>query len=195
MIALVTDQGGKSGYTLIRSPESTAERFSRRAVLEYGVARNNRQRLAVVLTALRYAGNDPLKVLAVYEDHSGMPLARGTKHDTKRAVDSKGKVTTRSSKSIIGQGANLGRWLERWDDAGIPEDQQVGIEPKVWRERVLGKATAKKQRDDAKSDAVLYAAALLNGERVSDDTAESLAIAAYVFGEWLTPGRPAPWLK
>lgn len=188
MIALVIDQGARPGWSIIRGQTGGGELFSRRCVLEYGVAPKSIERLGVVQCALRLAG-DPSKLLAVWEDHSKMPLSRGTKHDKNRAVDSKGKRTTRSMKSILGQGANLGRWLERFDDAGIPDANQLMVEPKVWRARVLGKEWASVSRERAKEQAVLYAAALLGGLQVSNDTAESLAIAAYVFGEWLTPGR------
>jgi hypothetical protein len=187
VIALVIDQGARPGWTIIRGQTGGGELFSRKCVLEYGVATKAVERLGVVQCALRLAVS-PLNLLAVYEDHTKIPLSRGTKNDKNRAVDAKGKRTTRSSASIQGQGVNLGRWLERFDDAGIPKTQQLKVEPRVWRARVLGKEWASVSRERAKEQAVLYAAALLGGLQVSNDTAESLAIAAYVFGEWLKPG-------
>lgn len=166
------DQAERSGWGIAQPAHGLAHTF-----LAHGVARNHAERKAVVQRALECAGGDIRQLLVCFEDHSGMPIDRLTRHDRTTPRQSRFGAPERTTASILGQGAAKGRWEALLDDLGHPATLRDAVEPRVWRRRVLG--TAKGTADQLKHLAATWATMRL-GEPIFDaDEAEGVCITAF----------------
>lgn len=175
---LAIDQAKRSGYAV----------KYRGAIVSHGTALKSIERAEVLAIALRYS----LHVLVVLEDHSKMPISRGTRSDRRG-----GKVV-RSTATLIGIGKALGRWEERLDDVGHLPSMRLYVEPRVWRARVLGSQPESMRcgyargleslTDVWKARACLYASTLLRTPVPDDNAAEAICMA-----EWGALDGIAQW--
>lgn len=174
-VILALDQASASGYCIHHE-----------RLWLYGLARKATERRAAIHEALHAARSRNLKLLVVHEDHSGMPLLRGTKHDpNRRARPHFGELdheVIRNTATILGMGAARGRWLEQLDLEGHPASWVTSVEPRVWRAKLIGgfgDTEAIKKRAIARASQTV-------GKRVEDhNVAEAVCIAEWAaFDGW-----------
>lgn len=145
-------------------------------LVRHGVAKTHAERRAVVELALSYAGGDPRQLLVMFEQHDHMALDRLTAkdHRTKRSGQ---HFVQRGPKQIHGMGKAYGRWEELLDMLEHPERLRDEVQPRVWRQRVLG--TSRGTSDQLKLDAQTWASAMV-GVLIDDpDQAEGIGITAF----------------
>jgi hypothetical protein len=148
-----------------------------RQVRESGVATTHEERLSVLERARELAGGDMRRVFVLFEDHSGMPLTRLTRADRDTRRGGRHGAPGRSTASILGLGAQKGRWEELLDMLGHPQALRDDVEPRTWRARVLG--TVGGTSETLKAIAGQWASAHL-GRVVEDlDEAEGVCITAF----------------
>jgi Holliday junction resolvasome RuvABC endonuclease subunit len=164
MLVLGIDEGVKAGWAIVRGRPGVVGR-----ALASGVARTAEQREEVLaqLQALREPGEE---VEAVLEDHSGMPLHRGTHRDAKG-----GGKAMRSTRSILGQGASAGKWLHVLELARIRVRRAT---PNEWFCAVLG-LPARTPTTQRKEASKRYAKAVLGREPKDDNEADAVCMALY----------------
>lgn len=137
----------------------------------HGVARTHADRVSAIETAARASG-EARSLLVCFEDHSGMPLTRGSRYDKRT-----GTRPTRSTATILGMGEARGRWEAALDYALHPTTQRMDVEPRTWRKRVLGSYVG--DTDALKEQARVWAC-MLAGEHITDhNEAEGICIAAW----------------
>jgi hypothetical protein len=173
MLVIAIDQAIKSGWGIARPHHGVPGN-----VLASGVARNAHQIQSAIALALSLLEPEEALV-AVLEDHSGMPLSRKTKHDRKGPRFGRAATTLadlkptveRGTATVLGMGAARGWWehalaltVVPWHRTGVPI---VKVEPKVWRREVLG-IVGGVPTDACKRRAVQHAQAVL-GRQVEDD--------------------------
>jgi hypothetical protein len=168
-VCLGLDQAARSGWAIGRVAPKPA-------VVAHGVAANHVERRQVVELALQHAG-DPRQLLVLYEDHSGMPLSRLTRHDRATARQGRPGAPERSTASILGQGAARGRWEELLDMLRHPERLRDEVEPRTWRARVLG--TTRGDTAELKALAMRWASAWVGAAIEDADEADGLGICAF----------------
>lgn len=167
MISIGVDQASRSGWGIAEG----------RHVIAHGVATTHAQRLAVLELARARNGGTLKGVIVMFEDHSGIPLGRLTRDDHKTERRGRAGAPERSTASILGQGANKGRWLELLDMLGHPQTMRDKVKPHVWRAK-LGIA-GKIGTDRAKAAACQIASAAV-GETIDDhDQAEGILITMF----------------
>jgi hypothetical protein len=164
MIVLGIDQGNASGWGIVRGTPGLIGR-----VLYSGTACDAFARSSAV-TTLHAAGMCGEPLLAVAEDHSAMPLTFKTRHD-----GPSGRKAQRSTKSILGQGASLGRWQHPLEIAGI---ELRKVTPNEWFCAMSG-MPASTRTADRKAWAIQYAQAALGGKPIDHNHAEGVCIALW----------------
>lgn len=150
---IAIDSGGASGWALLH----------RGVMLGHGVANTLSQRHQVALLALAAAEERRSPLVAVLEEHTRVPLAHGTR--------ARGGPVKRNTATILGMGANRGRWLEHLELHGV---RCVGVSPNVWRPAVLG-IRGTTRTDAAKRAAVQWVRGQFRFEATHDE-AEACAI-------------------
>jgi hypothetical protein len=163
------DQARRTGWGLSLPAE--------RRVVESGVATSHEERLTVLEQARALAGGDMRRVFVLFEDHSGIPLTRLTRADRATRRQGRAGAPERSTASILGLGAQRGRWEELLDMLGHPPSLRDDVEPRTWRARVLG--TVGGTADYLKAVAGGWASAHLDREVTDLDEAEGVCIAAF----------------
>jgi hypothetical protein len=164
VIALGVDQARHSGWAIANG----------RHALHWGAATTHAHRRAAVELAISVAGGAK-HLLVMFEDHTKMPIGRGTRDDKDTRRDGPNFVV-RSTASIIGQGKAYGRWLEVLDMLGVPHVHVDDVEPRVWRAKVgvRGKGT-----DELKREALKVASGYAGAPIVDDDVAEAVCLAVF----------------
>lgn len=171
------DQASDSGWALVPIAD---DRVTLLRPAACGLARSAADRQHVLRQALTHCGGVVESLLVVLEDHSKMPLSRGTKHDKRRhalsALTGEGAQVTRGTAQLLGMGDARGRWREQLDLLGHPERLRLMVEPRAWRARIYGAAG---DTDLLKSKALTWASARIG--RVLDDhnIAEGICLASW----------------
>lgn len=165
------DQASRTGWAIGALREGLSP-----TLVRHGVAKTHAERKAVVELALEYAGGDPRQLLVMFEQHDHMSLDRLTAkdHRTKRHGQ---HFVERGPKQIHGMGKAYGRWEERLNDVEHPERLRDEVEPRVWRQRVLG--TSRGSTDQLKHLACTWATQRLCTPIEDPDEAEGVCICAY----------------
>lgn len=168
MIIIAVDQGERSGFAMQAA-------MTPRPV-KWGLAKNAADRKRALEEAIAIAMLDLRAVWLVLEDHSGMPLIRGTRHD--HVTRAKGKEGTRSMASILGQGASAGWWQESAELLGIPKSHVRRVTPSAWKRALLGPGWDRRDTDVARAESVRVVQQRF-GIEVEHDTAAALLMAAH----------------
>jgi len=139
-VLLALDPAATSGWGL----------FLRGKAVDRGLAKNAKERRAVVDQAQQLAEQESLPLVVVAEGWS----AGGWK----------------SVKQLLGMGASWGRWAEQFEIAGVSRSRIVRVLTQDWRMVVLG--------GGGKAAALTYAERRwpLLGAGVTDDVAEALCV-------------------
>lgn len=93
--------------------------------------RTVQHRLEVVRFAVRKARSEGVPLVAVFEDHSGVPLSAGTKYKMNRGKDR----PDRNTRVVLGMGDARGRFREQVELHGI---RHTMVQPSIFRPKVLG---------------------------------------------------------
>lgn len=109
--------------------------------------------------------------LAVFEDHSGIPLQA-------KAKFARGQAPQRNAATILGMGAARGRWELALDLAEHPERLRLEVTPRDWRGRVLGLVPSA-STERCKATACVYASRLIGHQVTDDNEAEAICIACW----------------
>lgn len=147
-------------------------------VWHHGMARKAVQRNQAVHVAFQIAHEAQAKLLVVLEDHSGMPLTRGTRFDQDRRRGSYAghADVIRGTATILGMGAAAGRWLEQLELMGHSPSWTMRVEPREWRAKLIGNhgdSEAIKKRAIARASQTV-------GRAIEDhNEAEAIAIAEW----------------
>jgi hypothetical protein len=167
MISIGIDQGGRSGWGIAEG----------RNVFAHGVATTHAHRLAVLEHARARNGGTLKGVIVMFEDHSGIPLGRLTRDDHTTERRGRAGAPERSTASILGQGANKGRWLELLDMLGHPVALRDKVKPHVWRAK-LG-ITGRIGTDRAKLAACQIASGIVRELIEDHDQAEGICLTQF----------------
>lgn len=124
------------------------------------------ERRGIVLDALTVAEREGAPLVVVVEQWTV-----GAGHS--RAKDGKTRWTPAT---MLGLGAQRGRWLEALDLAGVPASRIVSVTPAEWR-AVLS-PLPRRTTEQAKASAIVIARGLL-GREVGPDEAEAACIARW----------------
>jgi hypothetical protein len=161
MIVLGIDQGNASGWGIVRGTPGLLGR-----VLASGVAKDAQARELAMRQALLYCDlHEP--ILAVVEDHRGMPLSRKTKHDRNGKAE-------RSTSVLLGMGASVGKWQHMLELAGV---EMRRVTPNEWFCRMSG-LSAKTRTAERREWSILYVDGSI-GSRVTHDEAAGVCIALW----------------
>lgn len=165
-VVIGIDQGARSGWGIAHG----------RSVVAHGVATTWRHRLAVLEQARALNGGTLRGVLVMFEDHSGIPLGRLTRDDHTTQRRGRSGAPERSTASILGQGSNKGRWLERLDELGHPQAARDRVKPHVWRAKlgITGRGT-----DRLKLEACRFATAAVGEEITDHDQADGIGLTLF----------------
>lgn len=182
-VIICVDQGLDAGAAAIRP-------FERKPFL-WAATRTAQERREFLCSAL--AGRDARRAWLVLEDHSGMPLTRGTRHDVK--TRDKGAEGSRSTASVLGMGASAGRWKEQAELLGIPKSHITSVTPAVWKAAIFGRKAPSMDTDEFRPMSVLWARSWVGAE-VTHDTAAAIAMAVHQSSQLplslgLEPGKVA----
>lgn len=140
--------------------------------LVWGLARNARERRAVVLSVYRLAAVSGDDVRWYFEDHSEIDNSR------RKRWTPDGGAPTRSNATDIGLGRALQGWIERLEDRDIPATRIQTVTPTRWRGAVLGKS-AGLSTEAWKALAEQWASATVGQRIENDNVAEAIAIAMW----------------
>lgn len=166
MFVLGIDQARRSGWCIHTGDVGAC----RTAVLASGFVLDTGGIMGVVAMVKSMAGAEPY--LAVFEDHSGIPL-----HNKTRFARGHG-APQRNTATILGIGAARGRWEVALDLAEHPDSLRVSVEPCDWRGRVLGLLSSANP-DRCKAVAVEYASRLIGHAVTDHNEAEAVCIACW----------------
>lgn len=195
MLVLGIDQAGKSGWAIVRALD---------AIRASGVAKKSLHVRQVVELALgMLEPGEPL--VAVLEDHSGIPLSNKTQYDKKRGhLGQRGRdyqartftypaaaqaarpdapaAPTRNTATILGMGDARGMWKHELAltvvpgfGTGVPVSM---VEPWKWGLEVLGLPRSM-PTDERKKRSVFHAQALLKRAVADDNEADAVCIALW----------------
>lgn len=165
-VIICVDQGLDAGCAAIRP-------FDRKPFL-FGGATTAQERREFLVRAMD--GCDPRRAWLVLENHAGMPLTRGTRHDPK--TRDKGTEGSRSTASILGMGASAGRWKEQVELLGLPKSHITSVSPALWKAAIFGKSAPSMDTTDFRQQNVLWARSWV-GVNVTHDTAAAIAMAVH----------------
>lgn len=182
-VIICVDQGLDAGAAAIRP-------FERKPFL-FAVARTAQERRELLVAALE--GSDVRKAWLVLENHAGMPLTRGTRHDVK--TREKGADGSRSTASVLGMGASAGRWKEQAELLGIPKSHMTSVTPEDWKRAIFGKKAPSMETTSFRQMSVLWATNWV-GQSVTHDVAAAIAMAVHQASQLplslgLEPGKVA----
>lgn len=166
---LAIDQGGDSGVAM--ATLGAADRVS------VGLMSNAGQRRMTLDAAARLAGGFE-HLVVVLEDHSKLPLTKGTKKW--------GKGPSRGTAQILGMGGARDRWHEQLDLLGHRKRLRFSVTMADWRKLVLKRpSNTRIDRDEWKSLALQWCERRYPGVNVGHDEAEAVCIL-----EWAQLTRP-----
>lgn len=170
LVLLSLDVAARTGWSVIGAPSG---QLLARGVCTGALAPLAHQaRLDVITRAQSCTDAHPLPLRVVMEDHTQIPLARGTKRDGANSG-------TRTTGTLIGMGKARGRWeIALAVSAVRPWSTMLAIPPKEWRTAVLGARFARAPADVAKAEAIRWVLATY-GVNADKDEAESIAMGAY----------------
>lgn len=159
MIVLGIDQAATSGWCIVE--RDAGGLLGKHRHVASGTCTKAVERRGIVDSAIKLAGLDVGRVVAVYERHTAGGGGRW------------------NPETMIGVGDSRGRWLEALELAGVPRRQCIGVPPQEWRHAMIG--PRRLDRAQWKAQAVLSCRG--RGVTVaSDDEAEAVLIALWGAG-------------